>query len=533
MKLPKIKLTLNPTITDELFYVDTDDIGFARNQINRIDNRIKSEQENKLKPWERYINNNIYSSLNKNNRMIINEKRRKIKNDSLSFNWNNQNIFNKTEIENIKASEQIKKQVKTKSQIKYKFHEPYITTSSFLETRHDTFLTNKMINILMEEKKNIKKTQDSYENSLKLENKLLDKDIEKFNDFTNKYKNKEKEDDGLYLKVVMDNKNLVELYKKQLQDYNSTVYEVYKYLKLINNLKHYAAFIHKVLGGDNDILHCDLIENMNFKDFKDYDILSITHKILKKTKNLLKNKDENLINLEDTDIVNNVYLSFKELEEKIIKKFVEKQKLLFEKNEITRLGEIEEEEKKKKYDNFYYDYNQQKQELDNKIKDFNNIYLTPEEKEMIGYYNELLADIYQTLFNCPHDTKTILMENESDIYRQIVCSIMKEIYKKEERINHLIKNIQECENENKTIFNKVLNKRKLENRALRLFQEKELIKLKDNLKVIKYNNKMRKIIIKGRYKYNYHNTPEVKKNNVKKINLTEMNINDLNLLTYH
>ena len=158
MKLPKIKLTLNPILTTELFYTDTDDIGFARNQINRINNRIRTEQENKLKPWERY-NNNIYSSLNKNNRLIINETKRKIKNNSLSFNWNNQTIFNKTEIDNIKASEQIKKQVKTKSEIKYKFKEPYITTSSFIETRHETFLTNKMINILLEEKKKLKKNK--------------------------------------------------------------------------------------------------------------------------------------------------------------------------------------------------------------------------------------------------------------------------------------------------------------------------------------------------------------------------------------
>ena len=57
MKLPKIKLTLNPILTTELFYTDTDDIGFARNQINRINNRIRTEQENKLKPWERYNNN--------------------------------------------------------------------------------------------------------------------------------------------------------------------------------------------------------------------------------------------------------------------------------------------------------------------------------------------------------------------------------------------------------------------------------------------------------------------------------------------
>ena len=67
MKLPKIKLNLNSTLDNELFLTDADDIGFARSQIKQIDNRIKFKQVQNLKPWERYINNNIYSSLNKYN----------------------------------------------------------------------------------------------------------------------------------------------------------------------------------------------------------------------------------------------------------------------------------------------------------------------------------------------------------------------------------------------------------------------------------------------------------------------------------
>lgn len=533
MKLPKIKLSLNSTLDNTIFYNETDDIGFARNQINQIDIRIKSKQENNLKPWERYINNNIYSSLNKKNRLVINEKKKKIKCNKLSFNWNNQNIFNKTEIENIKASEQIKRQIKTKSDIKYKYKEPFMTASSFIETRHEIFLANKMINILKTEKNNIRKKQESYENSLKYENKLLDKDIDKFNEFTTSFKKKAQEEDLLLLNVIIDNKNLVDLYKKQLQEYNSTIYEVYKYIKLINNLKHYASFIHKLLGGDNDILHCDLIENITFKEFKSYDVYSVTQDIIKKAKNILYSTNSNDdINLNDSNTFNNFNLSFKTMEEKLVKIFTEKQRHISEKNEIIRKGSLEEEEKQKKFDNLQEGYKIQIEELDNKMKDYNKVFLTPEEKERIEFDYELLVDIYSTLFNNFQGLKEIKAENAYEMSRQIVTPIRNEIFKKEEKINNLIKVLEEYEKENNIIFNKVLTRRKLENRTLKLFREKELIKIRDNLRINKYNNKIKKIIIKGRYKYNFPNTPESTKYNLRKVNMTEMDINDLNMLYY-
>jgi hypothetical protein len=39
-------------------------------------------------------------------------------------------------------------------------------------------------------------------------------------------------------------------------------------MKSINEFKIYAKFIHKLLGGDNDILHTELIENITFRDLK-------------------------------------------------------------------------------------------------------------------------------------------------------------------------------------------------------------------------------------------------------------------------
>ena len=539
MKLPKIKiskLSLNSTLDNELFLTDTDDIGFARNQINQIDHRIKTKQVQILKPWERSNNNNIYSSLNKFNNFFIKNKKKKIRNNSLSFNWNNQNIFNKTDVENIKRSEEIKKQMKIKYDTKYKYKEPTLTVSNFISTRNEIFITNKMIDILKEEKKNIMKKTEDYEKSLKYENKSLDKDIDKFNDYMIKMKKKIQENELLLLKIITDNKTLVDLYKKQLQEYNSTVYEIYKYIKLINSLKHYAFFIHKLLGGDNDILHCDLIEHLNFNEFKNQDVLSITQNIIKNAQNIIN--DNNLtnpsddLNLNDLMTIDNFDLSFKSIEERIIKIFIQKEKYISEKEDIIRKGKLEKEEKNKKYDSLHKDYQIQLEELNEKIKDYNKAFLTPGDKEIIEFNYELLKDIYYLLFGKSQEIKELKVEIGTDMCKEIVSPILKEIYKKEEKVNNLIKIMEQNENENKNVFNKVLNRRKMENRAFKLFNEKDLIKFKENLRIQKYNNKMKKVIIKGRYKYNPKNKPEEVKPNLKRVKTTEMNINDFNLLYY-
>ena len=534
-KLPRIKLSLNTTVDNDFYSRETDDIGFANNQISQIDKRIQIKQFQKLKPWERFINTNIYSSsLDKKNRLILKDKKRKIKNNSMNFNWNNQNIFNKTEVDNIIRCEEIQKQMKIKYDIKYKYREPNTSVSDFVTTRNETFLANKMINILKEEKKNILKKKESYENSLKYENKALDKDIDKFNDFTIKLKRKTQESDILLNKVIIDNKNLVDLYKKQLQEYNSTVYEVYKHIKLISNFKYYASFIHKLLGGDNDILHCDLMEDLSFNEFKNSDIFAITKNIIKKTKNIINNKSTNKINeymnLEDSFTMNTFDNSFKTMEEKIIKIFIEKQKYISEKENIIRKGKNDQKEKKIKYDELHGDYDSQKKDLDERMQEFIKVYLKPEEKEKIDY--ELLKDIYFLLFGNHKKAKELKAENAYDMFRDVVSPIIKEIYSKEEKINNLIKLMSQYEKENKFIFNKVLTRRKLENRALKLCHEKELIQAKEDLRRKNYNFKMRKIIIKGRYKYNSPITPEPTKSNFKRINITQMNINDYNMLEY-
>ena len=251
MKLPKIKESYNSTFNKELFLTTSDDVGFALEQLNQIGKKIQSKKNRNLKLWERKPTN-IYTSYQNKSKTLKNKKHR-YKTENKSSDWKIQTIFNPSEISQIENADDIRRSIKTKYDIKYKYKDKEQTISDFLSTKNDTFLANTMIKLLKGQKTKIINKGEKYSRSLRHEILLLDKDINKFDDFTVVMEKKKKQDEAQLNKHILENKNLVYLYKRQLQEYNSTIYEIFKILKSMNDLKFYANFIHEVLGGDNDI----------------------------------------------------------------------------------------------------------------------------------------------------------------------------------------------------------------------------------------------------------------------------------------
>ena len=281
----------------------------------------------------------------------------------------------------------------------------------------------------------------------------------------------------------------------------------------MNDLKIYAKFIHKLLGGDNDILHCELIGNVNFKDFKTCDIHSITKKILKKTKNLLKKETKKNFNNE----IHSFDLSFKDMEDKVVKLFLEKHDYLTDINDIKKEGQLMESKRQQKYDLLYEDYQNLLKELNERMEEYNKISLSAEEENIIKFNYALLIEMYSFMFpKSPvvKNIKDLKVENAYDLKSDIVYPIMSELNNLEVRVNGLLKTMEDCSEENNELFERFLTKKKNENRALRLLHEKNVLKLKEELKRRKINNKTRKIIIKDRHKYNLiqHKTIKIKKN---------------------
>ena len=289
----------------------------------------------------------------------------------------------------------------------------------------------------------------------------------------------------------------------------------------------YANFVHKLLGGDNEILHCELIGNLNFKDFKNYDILFITQKILDKTKNLLTTETERDYKTE----IHNFDLSFKDMENKLIKLFMEKHEYEAEIADIKKQGKLIENNRKKKYDLLNENYEQLLKELQESIDEYNKISLTSEEEEIIKFNYYFLIEIYSYLFpksGTMKNFKDLKVENANALNYEVVSPILLELNNLEDRVNCLLKSMEECNKENHELFEVFLNKRKNENRALRLLIEKNKIKIKEEIKRKKYYNKMKKIIIKNRYKLNFRLPQRNSKINQKNVIKTEIDSDDLN-----
>ena len=124
------------------------------------------------------------------------------------------------------------------------------------------------------------------------------------------------------------------------------------------------------------------------------------------------------------------------------------------------------------------------------------------------------------------------MENAYDLKSEVVSPIISGLNNLEDRVNELLKTMEDCSNENNELFETFLNRRKNENRALRLLHEKNILKMKEMIKIKKYNNKMRRIIIKDSHRYNLKLPPKNIKLKQNKFMKTEINSDDLNYLYF-
>ena len=531
MKLPKIKDSYNSTINEQLFLTTSDDVMFAFGQLTDLNNRMKTRKDRSLKLWQRK-QNSIYTSYDNKSKILIKaRKANKNKKKNYSSDWKKQTFFNQTEISDIEASEEIKKNIKIKYDIRYKYNDREPTLTDLISTKNDTFFANTMIKILKDKQNDVFKNHDNYSKSLRHEILLLEKDINKFDDFTMAIEKNRKEHESLLNQRIVENKNLVNLYKKQLQEYNSTIYDIYKILMSMNELKIYAKFVHKLLGGDNEILHCELIGNINFKDFKNYDINSIIQKVLKKTNNLLNAP----INRDYKTEIHNFDLSFKDMEDKLVRLFLEKHEYETEISDIKKEGKMTNGKKQEKYNLLKEEYDSLLNEKNESIEEYNKISLSIEEEEIIKFNYSMLIDIYSFLF--PKSTtiknfKDLKVENAFDLKSEVVTPIIYELNNLQDRVDELLKTMEECSDENNELFESILNKRKNENRSLKLLQEKNIIKIKEMIKIKKYKEKLKKIIIKDRNKYNY----KYPKKNIKfkptKVLKTEINSEDLKFLYF-
>ena len=115
LKLPELKIP-------KILITEPDDRGFAKDQYDKIINRIYTKRQLQLKPWEKDFDN-IYSSSGKANHEILQNLKFKSRTKTIDLdfisNVNNE-FYNRNQLNTINDSLKISNQVKFNAYIKKK-----------------------------------------------------------------------------------------------------------------------------------------------------------------------------------------------------------------------------------------------------------------------------------------------------------------------------------------------------------------------------------------------------------------------------
>ena len=539
IKLPKLNfskiksLNTSNSVERDLFLTSADDLGFAQNQVSQIDHNISIRKEHNMKLWDRPYNNNIYCTSGRSNYSVLKELQSKFllePKNLCKLNWKKQNYYLKTDINSILESAEISKLVKTKVGLKNKYKIRDDSLIPFINNRRTMYVDTMLLEIIKNEKNKINKKTEEYSTALLTERENLKRDMKLFENFTMRIGADNRSDETKIVKLIQGNKILVELYKHLSQEYNGTINEIHRYLKLITIDKSYANFMHKISGGDHEILHCDLNDNINYVDLKENELIKLLNNIFSKMKNTLNDNDSNNKNelFDDIDSVNQADLEimFKIKEENILNLLKEKQRYIEDiniiKENLGRSTEDYEAKLKICQDRLLSLLD----EVDKEQQKMNFIGIDKETQNYNNFIEQLLIELNCFIFNKENKKK----KDEITIIPGVIIPTIKEISNMEVQINDLSNLMSDFNKEDHELFRKISTKLKLENRAKKLIEERRLIEYKQMLKKQDIMNKINRIIYKGRSRYTSEG--KIKKNKVKKAPKVDQSKIDMEMLYY-
>ena len=338
LKLPELKIP-------KILITEPDDRGFAKDQYDKIINRIYTKRQLQLKPWEKDTYGNIYQSSGQSNHQILKNLRIRVRScktlnkDDLSRN----NFYNDKELKSIDESQEIKKQILLNSEIRKQYNQPSPNIKSYTIDTKEICKNNMMQEFVRMERKNLEKRIIDYEQALKKEMKNLDKDIFKFEKYsTNELLKKNMK--NLYISGIENNRKSLALKIKALtQEYHNLQDEIPKVIKRINGKKIYVNFLHKLFGGDPELGDCNL-DDINYKLLNDEELHSITNLI--QTEMDKTNSQENVLQSStEEDLlrsINKLDVVFKIMEENIMKVLDKKERFRIEADDLADKWEEEQ-----------------------------------------------------------------------------------------------------------------------------------------------------------------------------------------------
>ena len=488
LKLPELKFK-------KFLITEPDDKGFAKDQYNKIINRIINQQKLQLKPWEKELEN-IYSSSGRSNHQMIQSIKTKNQSKTIDIDGiSNNDFYKQNQLNNINDSLEISKQIKITSHIRNKLKLPSNSLKSYILETKLTCKNKLLTDIVKNERNYIHKKQIEYDRSLKQEIRNLNKDILKFEQYaTNEML--EKNQKYKYIRKIESNKKaLLEEIKNLSQEYHSLKANIQKILRYINEKKIFVNFVNKLLGVESTIGNFNL-DGINIQKLNDFELHSLIGEV---EEEIHKNNIEESIFVTATDeelmeLINKIEIVFKISEENILKALSAKEDfrqelILLKKNQNIIKQELESkiEENKKEYQDILKDL---EGEQDNAYFKLNS------SEDYDDFVRNLLKDFFIFLNNDFLKHKEEI--DEYNIIDKIVKPGISHIKNKEKYIDNLIFNMEKFSEEDPEIFNKCINKIKNENKLKKYIREKENKEIELNTNNSKIMDKYNKIFIKER-----------------------------------
>ena len=534
--IPPIKN--NAKLNKSVFMTITDDMGFAKMQIDKMNNSIKKEKEYHLKPWMKKINNNIYNLNGKNNYQVMKELSKKFKilrnnKDIKKINWSKQTYYNKQQLNSIFDGYQISKRILNNYEIKRKAKERGFYMDEFLSQNKNISLDNIRLNLLKSERDKIYIKENEYEKALEYEKKSLEKDINDFDTFKLEVKRRLKDDELTLLQLIQQKKLLYETNKKLSHEYKYIIEEIIRYIKLIITYKTYADFVHKLLGGGSKVLNVNLNQYVNFVNWSEKDLDKYIKIVLKELNIFiielsLDEKTEEI--LSDN---NRLETLFKIMEENILKIVEEKEELEKEEKKIM-------EENMNNYNKLMNDYENNKikyelylKELEEEEKKIKNV-SSEQGSDFYSEMNLLLEDLcdYVNFINKEFNMNEINNTRESFnttlsrvgtetqfFYGRKIQNCINDIKVKEFMIEELINEINVEVKQDPQLTKIIMANVRLENRIEKIQNEKKKKQIEENYKRQNIIKKIGQSVIREKYKFRepipYHILKERRKHIIK------------------
>ena len=511
VKLPLLS-TKNCSNENTFMNEITDDSSFAMNQIDRMYRLNNLRKIYKLKPWERINKINIFPTNHKSNHIILTNLKKKSTNSTpniKNINWGENKYYNNKELNNVFDAFHISKHVKNQDEIRKNSKEKHNDINNFSEQNKKNFINNFLYSMLKDERK-----------------KIADLEAEKIEALNNKIN-----DFNIFVLncLFIENKKIYDNKKKISQENEILLDLIEKLIRQIINMKKYAIFTHKLLGGKSPILNCTLGNGISIKNNRENALEEYTNLILRELNSLIENNNEynNVIEniLDDPERIMNI---LEIIEYNIIK--------TLNKNEEYK---IEMQKDKIYYENLfkgfkdkiYYlekDYQISKKEYD-KLR-FQMIEYNEEKikKDDSYYYSNLFNELYKVII--PNQSERKLLDNKinEDIY-----NLNSELKKVEDNLNKLIIEMENMEKEDHKLFKSITEDLKLEYRYEKYLDEKVKYENQMLKEKIRITQRMNQYTLKGRHLYNNQILPLYILKNLKKKNINKKNDeNDLDFILY-